>query len=323
MAQQPFQAEHLPFVLRPAVPLLLHILPMPTAWQFASANLLCLAVLCALVERIATRLGRPPIVGVAAAAVVCACNPVWKAFYLRATIDLPVLCLVAGVVVLLLSDRLHGAWGVIVASALAHPLGSFIGAGALIGRSWIAGVSAAAAGAGLAGLYALLMHPLFLPVAERVAVGFKATLAVNGPSPSRALAGALIYGIGPLAVGYLRAPPGYRRIIVPATGGVLAAMTGAGDWTRLVAFLCPMLVPAALPSPQRPWRGPGAWSELAWPIGSAVVLMALFLLPTTVLDLTGVRPNKLVGQYLLLLSAALLAPWRWKPRSKGNRPLPG
>jgi hypothetical protein len=310
MAQQPFQAEHLPFVLRPAVPLLLRLLPVPTAWRFAGANLLGLGLLCALVERLAARLGRPPLVGIAAGAVVCATNPVWKAFYLRATIDLPVLCLIAGVVLLLLSERLRAAWFVTVASGLAHPLGLLMSAAVLMGRSWRAGLSAAATGAGLAGLYALLIHPRFLPVADRVAVGFKAVLAANGPSPARILIGALAYGIGPLVIGYARAPFAYRRILVPVTGAVLAAMAGGSDWIRFLAYLCPLLLPVALPSPPSTAGRSAAWGAFAGPVGAAVILMALFLLPTTVPDLNATRPNKLVGECLLLLGAALLVPWR-------------
>jgi hypothetical protein len=312
MAQHPFQPEHFPFVLRPLVPLLVRLIPLPTQWQFALMNLILLGVLCVLVERIAARLGRPPVVGVAAAAVVCACNPVWKAFLMRAMVDLPVLCLIAGTVLLSLSGRLRAAWAVTVGSALAHPLGFFMSAGALAGRSWVAGLSAGCVGACLYGAYALLMHPHVLPVAPDIAVGFKASIAHNQPGLARAIAAALIHGLGPLAIAYPRAPAAYRRIIIPLTAGVLIAVTGASDWTRMLGYLCPVLVVVALPSPlTTPLRSSG-WREFVWPITSAVALMLLFIwpiLPVMVVPLRIPVVNLAVRDLVFLLCAAQMVPW--------------
>lgn len=322
MARHPFRPEHLPFVMRPAVPLLVRLIPLPTPWKFAAVNVLFLGLLCALVERIAARLGRPPVVGVAAAAVVCASNPVWKAFYLRAMVDLPVLCLIVGSVLLLLAGRPRGAWIIAATSALAHPLGWLMSAGAVLGRSWAAGITAGLAGAGLSGLYVLLMRSHFLPVADGVAVGFRAALAANEPSPVRALTGALAYGVGPLLIAYLRAPAAYRRIILPATGGVLVALASGSDWTRLLGFLCPLLAPVALPAPLGAPLRARAWREYVWPAAAAAVLAALFLLPTTVSDLTAIRPNKLAGELLFLVSIGLLVPWRLPRRPVMDAPLP-
>jgi hypothetical protein len=312
MAQHPFHSEHFPFVLRPAVPLLVRLIPLPTAWQFALMNLILLGVLCVLVERIAARLGRPPVVGVAAAAVVCACNPVWKAFLMRAMVDLPVLCLIAGVVLLALSDRLRVAWSMVAASALAHPLGLLMSAGALIGRSWRAGLSAGFVGAGMYGTYALLMHPHVLPVAPDIAVGFKASIAHNEPGLGRAIAAALIHGIGPLAMAYWRAPAGYRRIIVPMTVGVLIATTGASDWTRMLGYLCPVLIVVALPSPSTTPLRSGTWREFAWPITSAAALMLLFLWPilsSVVLTLRIRGLNLAIRDLVFLQCAVQMVPW--------------
>lgn len=325
MAQHPFRPEHLPFVLRPVVPLLVRLLPVPTAWQFALANVFCLGALCALVERIAARLGRPPVVGVAAGAVVCASNPVWKSFHMLAMVDIPVLCLIAGSLLLLLSERVRGAWALAVTSALAHPLGLMMGAGALLARSWAAGITAGIAGAGLAGLYALFAHRLYLPVADGIAVGFKAAIAANQPSLVRSMAAALLHGIGPLVIAYLRAPAAYRRIILPVTGAVLIAMAGASDWMRLLGFLCPVLAPVALPAPALDRLRTMNWRECAWPVTSAAVLVVLFLwpiLPSIIPALYAPGPNTFIRNLLLLFSAAQLVPWHLIQRPAVDTRLP-
>jgi len=300
MAGHPFRPEYLPFVLRPAIPLIVRAIPLPTCWSFAVLNVLSLALLTALVERLGALLSRPVSVRLGAGALVCTILPVSGAFRVPAMIDIPVLCLVVGTVLSVHAGLIRIGFILTIFSAFSHPLGFMMGLGVLASRSRKVALTSAALGVALLTGYYFLMGDRILPY--RYAP--KPSVVFQGTAILRSVLTTLVYSIGPLPVGLAVAPRTYRRLVSYCLFGIVVAIAGASAWGRFLGFLCPLLAPLALHkvTSSSPVAIISRW--LLFPV-AMIATGSLFLLPNTVPLWT--PPSKMAGGILLILSAAAIS----------------
>ena len=242
-ARHSIQPAALMYAIRPLIPFLVYVSGLPAPLGFAGLHFASLCLLTVLVERLGRELDRPFWVRLAGCVVVCAAAPVWSAFWVRAMIDIPILCLITSVMLLVLKNKTMAAVALSAISSLAHTLGFFISLGLLFAKSKWRAVLAASLGLILLGAYLLLFRRVVLGFTPQAAFGF----FKQGTRPFHSIVTQTIYGIGPLLPAIWFVPRSYRRLLFGASVGLMLGLI-AGAWGfRVVGYLCPLFAPGAMP----------------------------------------------------------------------------